>query len=317
MLPPKIPNTEQQRLKTLQNLNVLNTPPEERFDRLTHGIAKLLCMEIVLISLVDQDRQWFKSAYGLDASQTPRDISFCGHAILQEKMFIVPDARLDPRFCDNPLVTGEPFIRFYAGMPLIHPNGEKLGTLCVIHNKPRQLSEAEASLLEQVASIVTLELLGEQTARFHKGSGLLLFDDFCDLAALFSQLCEREQLPYGLNCVYVCGLMKLKAHSIEQYVAVIKALGELFKLVFRSSDLVCQFDEVSFIAFTSNKSKQELTELNERLVSALAQNNAIQGHQFTVKYCAHEGEVGRSVGEQIVLAMASLYQKEAHTQLTL
>lgn len=314
MISPKIPESERKRLITLQGLNVLDTPPEQRFDRLTHGIAKLLSLPIVLISLVDENRQWFKSSYGLNCLETPRDISFCGHAILQDSVFIVPDARHDKQFCDNPLVQGEPFIRFYAGMPLTHPNGEKLGTLCVIDSKPRTMSQAQINLLEQVASIVMLELLGEQKARFNPASGLLLFDDFCDLASLFAQLCEREAFPYGFNCAYFCGLMNLKVQNAEKYQAFLHLVGELYKRVFRSCDLVCQFDEVSFIAFSSNKTKAELALLNDELMSELQRISSMELGNITVKYCAYEGEYGRSVGEQIVLAMASLYQKEYHSQ---
>ena len=114
MLKSAIPLDEAKRLATLQALHILDTPPEERFDRLSRLAQRLFNVPIVLISLVDANRQWFKSRQGLSVSETPRDISFCSHAILHEDALVIPDTTLDPRFLDNPLVTGEPSIRFYA-----------------------------------------------------------------------------------------------------------------------------------------------------------------------------------------------------------
>lgn len=118
LLEPAFPLDEANRLATLRGLNILDTPPEERFDRLTRLAQQLINVPIAVVSLVDSNRQWFKSCQGLDASETPRNISFCGHAILDNELFVIPDALLDTRFSDNPLVTGAPNIRFYAGQPL-------------------------------------------------------------------------------------------------------------------------------------------------------------------------------------------------------
>jgi PAS domain S-box-containing protein len=158
MLEPAIPSDEASRIATLRGLNILDTPPEERFDRLTRLAQHMLNVPIAVVSLVDTNRQWFKSCQGLDASETPRNISFCGHAILEEQMLVIPDALLDPRFADNPLVIGAPHIRFYAGQPLKASNGSRLGTLCVIDSKPRQLSLSELNSLKDLAMLVENEL---------------------------------------------------------------------------------------------------------------------------------------------------------------
>ena len=115
-------------------------------------------VSIALVSLVDEDRQWFKSRQGLEAPETGRDISFCGHAILGGDIFEIPDARADPRFADNPLVTGEPQIRFYAGAPLATSEGYRIGTLCLIDGQPRQLSEDERRSLRDLADAVEAEI---------------------------------------------------------------------------------------------------------------------------------------------------------------
>lgn len=143
MQPPATPRDERTRLETLRSLKLLDTSPSERFDRLTRIARRMFGVPISLVSLVDENRQWFKSRQGLDATETPRDISFCGHAILDDDIFIVPDATKDNRFVDNPLVTDNPNIRFYAGVPLRVSNGSKIGTLCIIDEKPREFSEED------------------------------------------------------------------------------------------------------------------------------------------------------------------------------
>ncbi|MEZ5508035.1 MAG: PAS domain S-box protein [Gammaproteobacteria bacterium] len=158
MQAPQIPADESDRLASLRQTGLLDTPPENRFDRLTHLAAQLFNVPIALVSLVDADRQWFKSRQGLDACETGRDISFCGHTILGNQIFEVPDARLDPRFADNPLVVGPPDIRFYAGAPLAAPDGKNIGTLCLIDSRPRQLTEQERINLREIADIVMDEI---------------------------------------------------------------------------------------------------------------------------------------------------------------
>lgn len=158
MLEPAVPLDEANRLATLRSLDVLDTPPEERFDRLTRLAQHIFDVPIALVSLVDSNRQWFKSSRGLAATETPRSISFCGHAILSDQPFIIPDASADPRFADNPLVADAPHIRFYAGQPLKAADGSRLGTLCVIDSKPRQLTQTERDCLRELALCVNDEL---------------------------------------------------------------------------------------------------------------------------------------------------------------
>ena len=150
---------EASRLAALHGLDILDTPPDDRFDRLARITAQTFEMPIALISLVDRDRQWFKSAIGLDIDETPREVSFCGHAILGDDVFEVRNARRDPRFRDNPLVSSAPYIRFYAGAPLKTPDGHKLGTLCIVDSVPRQLSDDEMTKLRNLADLVVAEIL--------------------------------------------------------------------------------------------------------------------------------------------------------------
>lgn len=157
MKAPRRPDDEQQRLSALRDLELLDTTPEERFDRLTRIAKSLFDVPIALVSLVDEDRQWFKSRQGLDACETHRNVSFCGHAILESNIFEIPHALEDERFADNPLVAGPPHIRFYAGAPLTSPLGYRVGTLCIIDTRPRSLTAEQRTALRDIANCVENE----------------------------------------------------------------------------------------------------------------------------------------------------------------
>lgn len=154
MQAPLIPDYEPERLISLYNLSLLDSEPEERFDRITRLAKSYFDFPVVLVSLVDKDRQWFKSIVGVKANELPRDISFCGHAILQEEVFSIPDASVDTRFFDNPLVVSDPYIRAYYGVPLRAPDGYRVGTLCLIDHKPRELSDEQKEVLRDMAKMV-------------------------------------------------------------------------------------------------------------------------------------------------------------------
>jgi PAS domain S-box-containing protein len=160
-----VPATEVERLAALQQFALLDTPPETAFDRLTSLAARLFDVPISTVSLVDENRQWFKSCYGLDIRETPRAVALCAHAILSSEVLVVPDTTLDPRFADNPLVTQENGIRFYAGAPLQTADGHNIGTLCVISLQPRSCSEAEKQTLRDLAAMVVDEIELRQLTR--------------------------------------------------------------------------------------------------------------------------------------------------------
>lgn len=153
------PFNEKHRLSTLEAYEVLDTEPELGFDRITRLASRHFQVPIALVSLVDDRRQWFKSRVGLDVGETMREISFCGHAIMNDHVMQIPDARRDPRFADSPLVTGEPNIRFYAGAPLISPDGFRVGTLCLIDREPREpLHGDDLEVLTDLADMVVEQL---------------------------------------------------------------------------------------------------------------------------------------------------------------
>ncbi|MDX1968627.1 MAG: GAF domain-containing SpoIIE family protein phosphatase [Planctomycetaceae bacterium] len=158
MLPAPIPANEAERLAELQALSILDTPSEERFDAIVRLAQQLFEVPVAYIALIDSNRQWFKAKCGVTVDETGREESFCGHAILENRLMIVPDARLDHRFDDNPLVVGEPYVRFYAGHPLSGPRGFNIGTLCLVDREPRTLNDRQQALLKSLAEMAEEQL---------------------------------------------------------------------------------------------------------------------------------------------------------------
>ncbi|WP_432378720.1 GAF domain-containing protein [Duganella sp. P38] len=158
MLAAPIPPYDKERVAALRQMLILDTPPEERFDKVVQFAAQEFDVPIALISLLDENRQWFKASVGVDICETGRDISFCGHVILQPDLFVINDARSDERFADNPLVTTPPHVIFYAGAPLRIPSGFVIGTLCIIDHEPRTLDATEMAIFTSLRDLLLEEL---------------------------------------------------------------------------------------------------------------------------------------------------------------
>lgn len=154
-----IPENEDKRLDAVRKLAILDTNAEERFDVITRLATKLFNVPISTLTIMDAEREWFKSCQGVSGKESPRAISFCGHVVASEDdMLIIPDAKLDTRFSDNSMVTGSPYIRFYAGVPIFSLTGERVGVLCIKDTKPKSLSDADSFLLQTLASWAELEI---------------------------------------------------------------------------------------------------------------------------------------------------------------
>ncbi|WP_323957062.1 GAF domain-containing protein, partial [Aeromonas caviae] len=186
-----IPQDEAERLNLLHALNILDTPSEEAFDRITRLVAHILDVPIALVSLVNTDRQWFKSRIGIDANETPREVAFCAHAITQTTPLIVTDTTQDSRFMSNALVTGNPNIRFYAGVPLRSIGGLSIGTLCAIDSKPRQLSPDEISILVDLAALVSKEMQMREAMLLSHARSEQAIQALEDVEARFRTIFER------------------------------------------------------------------------------------------------------------------------------
>lgn len=312
---PDIPQDEPIRLETLRSLNVLDTLPEERFDRLTRLAKRMFGVPIALVSLVDENRQWFKSCIGLGASETSRDISFCGHAILGNEVFITPNAKEDQRFADNPLVMGDPNIRFYAGCPLAL-NGQKLGTLCIIDQKPRHFEKEDIEALKDLASMAERELEAVQLAALDELTNISNRRGFIVLAQHSLKLCARQNIPAAL--VFL-DLDKFKSindrfgHAEGDRALV--AFASQMKRSFRDSDLFARLGGDEFVVLLSNTAKQQAEEVIQRFNRSLTKYNqeADRGYDIAFSYGVVEFSAEKRVAIEELLANGDSMMYEAKT----
>lgn len=234
MISAKLHPEETRRIEELLRYEVLDTEDEKALDELTQ-LASVICgTSISLISLVDKDRQWFKSRVGLNARETPREIAFCSHAILQEKIFEVPDALEDARFADNPLVTGAPDIRFYAGTPLISTAGMPIGTLCVIDTEPKRLDKKQQlalnTLAKQVISQLELRLHNRQLQRMQKDQKQIFAVMSHDLRSPFNGILGLSKILHKNADTLEPGLIAEMADGIlESSLKVYQLLDEILQ----------------------------------------------------------------------------------------
>jgi diguanylate cyclase (GGDEF)-like protein len=284
---PDIPQDEPDRLETLRSLSILDTPPEERFDRLTRMAKRLFGVPIALVSLVDENRQWFKSCIGLSVSETPRDISFCGHAILGNGPFIIANAIEDERFADNPLVVNDPYIRFYAGCPLRAPDGRKLGTLCIIDRKPRSLGEEDLEALVDLASMVEHEFSALQLATMDELTNISNRRGFMLLAQHSLRLCTREKIPASLVFIDLNNFKPVNdTFGHAEGDRVLAVFADQLKGTFRDSDILARLGGDEFAVLVSNSSKEQVEHSIARLSRSLDKFNqeANRGYDISFSY---------------------------------
>jgi len=312
MIKPATPLDEAARLDTLRALNILDTAPEERFDRLTRLARRLFGVPIALVSLVDADRQWFKSCVGLQASETPREVSFCGHAILDSEIFLVPDASLDARFHDNPMVTGEPGIRFYAGCPLAVTGGSRLGTLCLIDVVPRTFTSDDLLVLQDLARMAEQELAALQLATTDELTLLSNRRGFLALARHALSLCARTKAPASL--LYF-DLDRFKAindrYGHDEGDRALCGFASMLKQTFRESDVIGRLGGDEFAVLLARTTPQASTEALHRLQRSVHDFNRASQRGYEIAFSV--GEIGydparhASVDQLLRDADASMY----------
>ena len=247
MQSPATPENEQERLESLKSLMLLDTQPEEQFDRITRIAEALFGVGIALVSLVDTDRQWFKSKQGLDAEETGRDISFCGHAILDDEDFVIEDALEDERFRDNPLVTGAPYIRFYAGAPINSPSGHKIGTLCVIDQNPKVFTQKQKMYLRDLARMVEDELLLRDQSSHDPLTGLSNRVGFSIRAEQVLAVARRNGLQLSLACFDLDDYDKVRETWGEDAgKQMLQTFADVLNESFRTSDVVARVGDNEF-----------------------------------------------------------------------
>jgi diguanylate cyclase (GGDEF)-like protein len=278
-----LPPDEPRRLAALHALNILDSEREERFDRITRLAQRVFGTTIATVSLVDAERQWFKSAQGVDGIEDPRDVSFCAHAILEDETMVVEDATLDQRFVGNPLVTGEPNIRFYAGHPVAAPGGERLGTLCVIDDKPRAREEFDSDALRELAGMVEAEVASLSLAIGDELTGLSNRRGFEMLGERLLGAARSMELP--LTAIYA-DLDNMKPiNDVHGHEAGDRALVEIAALLessLRGSDLIARLGGDEFCALLVEAEADGAEVAVGRLEEALERRNRETGEPFAL-----------------------------------
>ncbi|OXS97884.1 hypothetical protein B7H01_00530 [Pandoraea apista] len=287
---------EAERLAALRRYEILDTPPEPAFDRIVRLASYVLGAPISLVSLIDETRQWFKARQGLDVSQTPRSMAFCAHAILGDDVFVVPDARADRRFSDNPLVTGEPNIRFYAGAPLLTPEGHRLGTLCVIDRRPRTLDDEKRGLLADLSALVVdaLELrrvnqvLGDMAMRdgltgaLNRRAFLMQADRL--FAAALAQ--KRRLSVLMLDIDHFKAVNDTWGHAIGDRVIV--ELTLVLRATLRKGTVIGRLGGEEFAVLLPEADAQRALQASERLLTAIG-GASVPGPNGPVRFSASIG----------------------------
>jgi diguanylate cyclase (GGDEF)-like protein len=281
MKKPERPQDETARVKTLRSLNVLDTLAEERFDRLTRLAKRMFDVPIALVSLVDANRQWFKSCIGLCVDETARDISFCGHAILGREIFVIPDATRDERFADNPLVSGEPHIRFYAGCPLRYLDGSTLGTLCIIDSRPRALGEDDLEALRDLATLAENELAALQLATQDELTQIPNRRGFLSLASNSLDICARQCIPASMVLFDLNGFKLINdTFGHAEGDRALAVFADHMKATFRESDVPARLGGDEFAVLLTDTSIEPAQKTIGRLRDSIQHHN----RQATIGY---------------------------------
>jgi len=309
---PDTPEDEKLRLAKLRSLCILDTAQDSRFDRFTRMAQRIFKVPIVMISLVDEDRQWFKSCLGLKNSETSRSISFCGHAILGSDVFIVEDTLEDDRFSDNPLVLGEPQIRFYAGCPLILDH-HKLGTLCIADRVPRSLDQEQHDNLKDLAGMVEQELAAILLATRDQLTNLENRRGFLALAQQSLQLCTRQGIPVSLLSLDLEHFITINdLHGHQEGDQALITFADQIKHVCRDSDIVARMDGDDFVALLINSTREQSETVVDRIKAALANQIRVSGKEYAIDFCygvtSYQPERHETIAELLADGQALMHE---------
>ncbi len=305
MLAPAFPRDDVERLRQLADLAILDTPPGEPFDRIVRLAKKMFGVPIALISLVDANRQWFKACIGLPVRETGRDISFCGHAILGDDIFVIEDTHADPRFADNPLVTGAPFIRFYAGQPLRVAGNHKIGTLCVIDTKPRHFTADDRAALRDLAAVLERELAALHLATVDELTGLSNRRGFSALGLKAFSLARRLKLPMA---ALAFDLDKFKAindtygHATGD--AALRLFADALRQTVRDADVVARLGGDEFAALLVDCPADRIEAAIARIRGRVGERVAETGFPVRIEFSAGFAAIDADAAADFEAAMA-------------
>lgn len=315
MIEPKTRQSEAKRLHALRTLKILDTSHEERFDRVTRLAKRIFNVSISLVSLIDEDRQWFKSKQGLEACETPRNISFCGHAINQEGLFIIPDASKDKRFFDNPLVTDSPNIRFYAGYPLKLRQGINIGTLCLIDQRPKILDEEERQLLKDLGAMIEQEIQSIQLATLDELTLISNRRGFLNLVEYNLKVCRRNQwsmsfILFDLNRFKT--INDTYGHHEGDFVLI--TFAQIMLDSFRDCDVIGRIGGDEFVVMLSNSNEEKATIVLKRFFIAIEKANERLNKPYKIEssvgFAHFKYDTDKSIESMIQDADTAMYEQK-------
>jgi diguanylate cyclase (GGDEF)-like protein len=315
MIKPETPENESERLHALRTLQILDTTHEERFDRVTRMAKRIFGVSISLVSLIDQDRQWFKSKQGFEATEMPRDISFCGHAINQDGLFIVPNASKDERFFDNPLVTSAPKIRFYAGYPLKILGGLNIGTLCLLDEAPREMDEEDQLLFKDLGAIIEQEIRSIQLATLDALTLISNRRGFLNLVDYGFKVCQRNKISMSF---LLFDLNKFKAindrYGHHEGDFVLAKFAQLMIETFRNSDVIGRLGGDEFVAMMTGSDEENVNTILARFDVAIKEANATMNKPYKIEYSVglvhFQHNTEKTPEEMIQAADAAMYKNK-------
>jgi diguanylate cyclase (GGDEF)-like protein len=271
-----LPDHEAERQQQLESFQILDAEPDEDFDRITRIASQMLGMPIALISLVDHDRQWFLSRVGLAARETAREVAFCAHTICSDGVMVVADARDDGRFRDNPLVTGAPHIRFYAGAPLRTRDGHALGTLCVISSEPRQLGDNEHRLLEELAGMVIHTLESRRDRYLCPLTGLQNRRPFFEAGERELQRSRESGVPLSLSLVVLDDFASLSDRlSRAEANRLLQELAEMVRSELGASEVAARVAAAEFAVLLCGQPLEAAIALADRICSRIVRKGVV------------------------------------------
>lgn len=313
MQAPATPANEVERLHVLRALAILDTQAEERFDRLTRIATRMFNVPISLVTLVDSNRQWFKSRMGLEVEETSRDISFCGHAILGNEAFVVNDASKDPRFFDNPLVTGVPHIRFYAGQPIRTTHGFKIGTLCLIDSQPREFPARDIEDLTDLARMVENELAAIELATMDELTDINNRRGFTMLTEKYLNYFTRHHVFASLVFLDLNGFKLINdTYGHDEGDRALETFGKALKQVGRTSDIFARLGGDEFVVLLANTRQHEAHIYIQRLATYLDTLRQQQRQPYKISFAQgiveFDPQLPKSVEQLLLEGDALMYQ---------
>ncbi|MDA0788925.1 MAG: sensor domain-containing diguanylate cyclase [Proteobacteria bacterium] len=312
------PENEARRLEVLQSLGLLNTPREERFDRFTRFAQRLFDVPIAYISLIDEDVQWFKSIQGVDIEQTPRDVSFCSHTILNDNIVVVSDLTEDRRFRDNPVVISPPYIRFYAGVRLLVRDELAIGTLCIMDTKVRSLSFEDREILKDLAGMIEQEFMAHSMATTDELTGLSNRRGFRAIAQHGISLCRRMDKSATLMFFDLDGFKAVNDNfGHAEGDKVLRDIGQILLREFRNSDVVARLGGDEFCVLLTGTNAEHIEKPLANLQSAIHEENMNVPYDigYSVGTVAFDPTKHQKIDDLLMEADAAMYREKKARKL--